>query len=101
MIKLYLSPLVDCVDLGLVLWHPGRVDDWHGLDAQLRAGQGELDLGQGHLHGDVTILLQSLPNLVPVAPKGLKQVEEKEICSRVNDFIIFNLDVKCFSKKAT
>ena len=70
---------MDGVDLSFVFWHPGRVDDGHGLDAQLGTGQGELDLGQGHLHGNVTILLQSLPNLVPVAPQGLKQVEGKEI----------------------
>ena len=68
----YLSSVVNSIDFGLELWHPGRVDDWHGLDAQLGAGQGELDLGQSHFHRDVTVVFKPLPYLVPVPPQSLQ-----------------------------
>ena len=61
------------VDFGLKFGHPGRVDDRHGLDTQLRARQGELDLGEGHLHGYVTVILQTLPHLVTIPPQSLQE----------------------------
>jgi len=67
----YLSAVVDGVDLGLDLWQPRRVDDRQGLDSELGAREGELDLRRGHLHRDLTVLFQTLPDLVAVPPQGL------------------------------
>jgi hypothetical protein len=68
----YLTTVVNSIDLCLDLGQPGWVDDGQRLNPELGAGQGEFNLRGDDLHRDLAVLFQTLPNLMTVAPKGLK-----------------------------
>ena len=79
----HLAAVMNGVDLRLDLGQPRRVDHGQGLDPELRAWKGELDLRRSDLHRDLSVLLQTLPDLVPVAPKGLLAKQSKRFKSRL------------------
>ena len=73
-------------DLRLNLGVPRRVYHGRRLHAQFGAGEGELDLARGDLHGQLAVLLQPLPDLMPVPPQRLES--EDGVDSLVGQLVI-------------